>query len=356
MDFGTLPPEVNSAKMYSGPGAGSMLAAAAAWDGIADELYAMSGLCRSIISTLTAGTWLSAASASMAAATAPYLAWMNVTAAQAQQAAAQARAAATAFETAFAATVPPPLIAANRTLLMTLIAINVLGINTPAIATTETHYSEMWAQDAAMMYGYAGAAAIASTLTQFTSPAEVTDQAGLTGQAAARAPAALTQVTSTVPQALSPLSSPASSFASTMSSSISATSSLSSIVETLGPSSALVSTPVGSETETLGPVLRALTGGPASAASVEVGRAVPIGPLSVPQSWATAGVAPGPVTAALAGTGVGSAPVAPTSGAASMPGGLPIAGMAARGENNGVHGAVPRTGLRQIVMAPSAIG
>ncbi len=37
MDFGALPPEINSGRMYSGPGCGSMLAAAAAWDGLAAD-------------------------------------------------------------------------------------------------------------------------------------------------------------------------------------------------------------------------------------------------------------------------------------------------------------------------------
>ncbi len=32
MDFGALPPEINSARMYAGPGSGPMLAAASAWD------------------------------------------------------------------------------------------------------------------------------------------------------------------------------------------------------------------------------------------------------------------------------------------------------------------------------------
>ena len=35
MDFGALPPEINSGRMYTGPGCGSTLAAAAAWDGLA---------------------------------------------------------------------------------------------------------------------------------------------------------------------------------------------------------------------------------------------------------------------------------------------------------------------------------
>jgi len=63
--------------------------------------------------------------------------------------------AATAYETAFMMTVPPPVIAANRALLMALIATNFFGQNTPAIMATEAQYMEMWAQDAAAMYGYA---------------------------------------------------------------------------------------------------------------------------------------------------------------------------------------------------------
>ena len=84
---------------------------------------------------------------------------------------------------------PPPVIAANRSLLMALIATNVLGQNTPAIAATETQYAEMWAQDAAAMYGYAGSSASATTLTPFTPPAPTTNPGGLTGQAAAVAQA-----------------------------------------------------------------------------------------------------------------------------------------------------------------------
>ena len=38
MDFAVLPPEVNSGRMYAGAGSGPLMAAAAAWDGLAAEL------------------------------------------------------------------------------------------------------------------------------------------------------------------------------------------------------------------------------------------------------------------------------------------------------------------------------
>ncbi len=162
-----------------------MLAAAVAWDGLAAELRSAAASYGSVVSGLTSGSWLGPASAWMAAAAAPYVAWMSSTAAQAEEAATQARAAAGAYETAFAATVPPPVIAANRAQLMVLIATNFFGQNSPAIAATEAHYGEMWARDAAAMYGYAGASSAASTLLPFSPPPQTTSPVGLASQAAA---------------------------------------------------------------------------------------------------------------------------------------------------------------------------
>src|ERR1700761_9196556 len=185
LDFAVLPPEVNSGRMYAGAGAGPMLAAAEAWNGLAAELRATALGYSSVLSELTSQAWHGPASASMAAAVAPYVGWLSTSAAQAEETAAQAEAAVAAYEAAFAATVPPPAIAANRAQLMALIATNFFGQNTPAIAATEAQYAEMWAQDAAAMNGYAGASAAATTLSPFTSPPQTTDPAGTGTQAAA---------------------------------------------------------------------------------------------------------------------------------------------------------------------------
>jgi PPE-repeat protein len=339
MDFGALPPEVNSAKMYAGPGPGSMLVAAAAWEGMAEELHSAASSGHAVVSALTGAAWLGQASVSMASATAPYLAWLSDTAALAEQTAAQLTVAASAFEAAFAATVPPPVIAANRALLLSLTATNVLGVNTPAIATVEAHYGEMWAQDAAAMYGYAGASAAASTLTPFTPPTEVADPTGLAGLAAA------------VPQALQQLASPASSGASTMSSSMSAMSSLTSVVNTLGSSAtAAVS---GEAVPATGARLFAGFGGSQSTVSAEVAKATSIGPLSVPRSWATTALTSAPATSPSPGTA--SAPAVAPLGSPNMLSGLPIAGPASRGES-GVGGATTRAGVRPTVMPRPVFG
>jgi PPE-repeat protein len=183
MEFATLPPEINSGRMYAGPGSGPLLAAAAAWETLAAELHSTANSYESVVSGLTTGPWQGPSSVSMAAAATSYVAWLSRTAAQAEQTASQARAATAAYEAAFAATVPPPVVAANRTQLMSLVATNVLGQNTPAIAVTEAQYGEMWAQDAAAMDGYSGSSASASQLTPFSPAQQNTNQGGSASQA-----------------------------------------------------------------------------------------------------------------------------------------------------------------------------
>ena len=185
VDYGLLPPEINSGRIYTGPGVGPMLAAAAAWSGLAADYQATAAGHRSVISELTGGPWVGPASASLVAAASPFISWLDGSAEEAGQAASQAFAAAAAYEAAFAASVPPPVIAANRALLAALVATNFLGQNTPAIAATEALYLEFWAQDAAAMYNYAGSSAAATRLAELPEPAEVVDPAGLADQATA---------------------------------------------------------------------------------------------------------------------------------------------------------------------------
>jgi PPE-repeat protein len=225
MDFASLPPEINSARIYAGPGSGPLLAAAAAWDALAAELHSTASSYQSAITELGAGPWLGPSSATMAAATAPYVAWMRTTAAQAEQTANQAIAAAAAYEAAFAETVPPPVVAGNRALLMALVATNLFGQNTAAIAATEMQYAEMWAQDTGAMLGYASTSASATSLTPFSSPPQTNNPGGPANQAAAvaqstsisagnaqSAVASVQQTLAAVPNALTNLAGPAQAF------------------------------------------------------------------------------------------------------------------------------------------------
>jgi len=185
VDFGGLPPEINSGLMYAGPGSGSMLAAAAAWEALAAELQTTASAYGTVVTSLIDGPWQGPSSVSMAAAATPQIAWLSNTADQAHESAAQAVAAASAYEAAFVSTVPPAEVAANRALLMTLLATNFLGQNTAAIAATEAQYAEMWAQDATAMYGYSGAAAAATTLPPFDLKSISTSLNGVSSQLSA---------------------------------------------------------------------------------------------------------------------------------------------------------------------------
>ncbi|OBK38018.1 hypothetical protein A5659_15300 [Mycobacterium sp. 1165196.3] len=372
MDFGFLPPEVNSGRMYVGPGAGPMLAAAAAWDGLAVQLHSAAASYESVIASLT-GDWRGLSSGMMAAAAAPYVAWMSLTAAQAEQAADQARVAVAAYEAAFAATVPPPIVAANRARLMALIATNLLGQNTPAIMATEAEYAEMWAQDAAAMYGYAGSSAAAAQMTPFTQAPQTANPAGTAAQAATVANAAggsvvthtqsaLPQLMSVVPQSLQSLTTPAAAAADPPSL-LSALDSA--LTGPLGPVSLFG---IGGSPYLLGVEnylvpqnvanvnsarqrldrdrlkLAQLGGGaepgnrvvgsprPGGAeVPTGIGRAAMVGRLSVPQGWAAAAPEVRPVAMVLPQTTVAGAPAAlAAEGQGSLFGNMAASGLAGR--------------------------
>jgi PPE-repeat protein len=199
MEFMTLPPEVTSALIHSGPGAESLIAASGAWQQLGTNLEDSAENYVAALSSL-AETWHGPSSASMVQAVEPYLAWLQTTAQQAQQTASSAMAAAAAFNSVRAAVVPTTAVTANRMQLVQLLATNRFGINLPAIAETEAQYQSMWANNSAAMTRYQAASAQASTLPQFTSPASTTNPTGQAAQAnavsAANPTAATTGATS----------------------------------------------------------------------------------------------------------------------------------------------------------------
>ena len=377
-----LPPEINSARIATGPGSGSLLAAAIGWDGLATELHSAAALYGSTIAELAARQWLGLASMSMQSAASPYVAWMSTMAAQAEQAADQARAAASAYEAARSMTVPPPVIAANRGLLVSLIATNLLGQNMPAIATTEAHYGEMWAQDAAAMYGYAGASAAASRLIPFTPPRQNTDPRATAVQAMSAVPQALQELASPLPPTspetptayeslmsslndaksflypvsiLSALPQRAMSMANVFKSLMSTTSTAAKEANVAG--SALAGglgsglSALGSGAAVIGQSGSAGLGG--AALSAAIGRATPIGVLSAPQTWTAAALPTHYVAPALTGSGLGTPPVVDPAGPAGVP---PVAPMTSIAGNN-TSSAPPRYGFRPNVIArPPAAG
>ena len=226
VDFGALAPEINSARMYMGPGASSFQVAASAWNGLAAELQSAAQGYQTTITQLAGDEWNGPASAAMASAAQPYISWLQETSAQAEQAAAQSQAAVAAYEQAFAATVPPPLVAANRAETAAAVQANVFGQYTPLIMQLETQYGQMWAQDAAAMYSYAGQSASATQVTPFATPAATTNPGGTATQASAVATATgnsaasssqslLSQLTSSMSGQLQGLASPAATSAAT---------------------------------------------------------------------------------------------------------------------------------------------
>nr|WP_284144719.1 PPE family protein [Mycolicibacter acidiphilus] len=292
--------------MYLGPGAAPLLAAAEAWGALATELTIAATRFGSVIADLVGYDWHGPASVSMARSAAPHVTWLHSTAIVAEQTAMQARAAAAAHELAFTMTVPPPVIAANRSLLTALVATNFFGQNTPAIAATEAHYAQMWAQDALAMYTYSASSATASKLTPFTEPRPTTNAAARPGQAAVTNPLSASVLFTTAFSATKVIN----TVMSTMSSAVSGRGILI-VNERLASGGAaaeegvLVALPMPA-----GPPPQVATA--SRTASAAMGRAALVGKLSAPTRWAT--VAPGTPTTTSALAADTSASLPPSSG------------------------------------------
>jgi PPE-repeat protein len=197
MEFATLPPEVISALIHSGPGAESLANAAAAWQQLSANLEDAADNYASSLSSMDQA-WHGPSSAAMFQSVTPYVTWLRTTAQQAQQTAAAAQSAAAAFSSVQASVVPTATVAANRMRLAQLLATNVFGRNLPAIAQTESEYQTMWANNAAAMTRYQAASSQASTLPQLTSPTSTTNPSALKTQASSATPAATTSSGPTV--------------------------------------------------------------------------------------------------------------------------------------------------------------
>ncbi len=372
LDYGVLPPEINSGRMYTGPGSGSMLTAAAEWEQLAAELHSAAAAYDSVTSGLATGPWSGPAATAMAAAAQPYVTWLRGTGTQAEQTARQAVAAAAAYATAVAGVVPPAVITANRALLNQLVATNFFGQNSPAIGEAERQYAEMWAQDAAVMYRYAASSAAASALTVFSRPPQTTNASGQAAQSAAVAQAttagagtgannALSTVTSAVGQ-VSPFTGLATQGMSAAMTSWSGTANmLSNINNGIGLAAFTAENPGGLaeifNPPFLGPAglgLGGLNPGGANLGgaglSASAGSALKIAGLSVPHAWAM------PATLASAAAPVGTA--VPAAGAPAPPGtafGETMLGTLA-GRGLGAATARANSNRRTVVPRPPAAG
>jgi PPE-repeat protein len=389
-DFAARPPEINSTLIYSGSGAGPLMAASSAFSALSSELNSNAASYESIISSLSS-EWTGPSSTAMAASAQTYVTWLTTTSAQLQEAAAAATSSAAAYEAAYSATIPPAVVAANRAQLAVLVATNILGQNTPAIAANEALYGEFWAQDAAAMYGYSAAASAASsTLTPLTDPTENTNPAGQGQQATAVGQAVGSNGTSsTLNSALSGAQNAASSAANpaavaaqdTGTSILSAINGLFAVPivgntiynigVTLAWNTAMMTATLpllahfmaGStfgfsigDTAPLGAGLgfgstlagaTAPVGGIGGATLAGMGEASAVGGLSVPAGWSAA--TPATVTdATLAGSGWTS-PVEEGAGMGGAPGGI-MPGMASAGGKGGYGMAGPRYGVKPKVM------
>lgn len=371
MSWAASPPEVISGAIYAGAGAGPLLAAAAALNSLATELGTTATGWTNELAMLTGSAGWTGTGASAATASAQtYISWLTTTQAEVEQAATQATASAAAFETAYMSVASPAVIAANRAAYAAALA--AMPFSAATVATLETQYDAMWAQDVAAMGVYQSTSLAASAVPAIVGPD------GSVNAISTAAPAATAAATPAATSASSLFSSVdgflgTPSVENTINGAVNTSAwfvmnaipTAISLGHTLGsvPSIAVSDVvPADGAGITEGLMVGSVSGGgigmggagglAGAASSASLGEASMVGKLSVPPGWSAAAT-PATLassTAPLEGSGWTAA--AEAEPVTAMPG-MPGAAAAAKGA--GAYGTGPRYGTKPIVMPKQVV-